>query len=96
MEEKELELSQEYRLQQMETTYLGDLQRRTDIATHERHHHENQIDRQMIETDKEQRDFDVKTADLREKFAHEKQRIGTRYKSIEERIFLSLYRGRRS
>lgn len=76
MEEKELELDKEYRSQQMETTYLGDLQRRTDIAASERRHHENQIDRQMIEKEKEQRDFDMKLADLREKFQHEKQRIG--------------------
>ena len=89
-------MSQEYRLQQMETAYLGDLQRRTDIATNERHHHENQIDRQMIETEKEQQDFDMKFADLREKFEHEKQRIGTRFKPIEERIFFSVNRGRRS
>lgn len=60
----------------METTYLGDLQRRTDIAENERHHHETQIERQMIEKDKSQRDFQLKLADLREKFEHEKQRIG--------------------
>ena len=100
MEEKELELNHEYRLQQMETTYLGDLQRRTDIAENERHHHENQIERQMIERQKEGDDFQLKHADLREKFQHEKQRIGMLSKvHVERRIdfrCLFSFRGRRS
>lgn len=64
----------------METTYLGDLQRRTDMSENERRHHENQIERQVIETEKEQRDFDLKYADVRDKFEHDKQHIGMKGK----------------
>ena len=76
VEEEELKLNQEYRLQQMETTYLGDIQRRTEMSENERHHHENLIDKQALEKGKQQRDFDIKLADLKEKFEVEKQRIG--------------------
>jgi hypothetical protein len=60
----------------METTYLGDLQRRTDMSENERRHHENQIERQVVEKEKEQRDFELKHADVKEKFDNEKQQIG--------------------
>jgi hypothetical protein len=60
----------------METTYLGDLQRRTDMSENERRHHENQIERQVVEKEKEQRDFELKHADVKEKFDNEKQHIG--------------------
>jgi hypothetical protein len=60
----------------METTYLGDLQRRTDMSENERRHHENQIERQVVEKEKEQRDFELKHTDVKEKFDNEKQQIG--------------------
>jgi hypothetical protein len=60
----------------METTYLGDLQRRTDMSENERRHHENQIERQTIEKEKEYRDFELKHADVRDKYEGDKQRIG--------------------
>jgi hypothetical protein len=60
----------------METTYLGDLQRRTTMSENERRHHQTQIERQTLEKEREQRDFEMKYADLKEKFAIEKQRIG--------------------
>jgi hypothetical protein len=66
----------------METTYLGDLQRRTDMSENERHHHENQIERQIIEREKEQRDFELKHADVKEKFENDKQHIGTIKKGL--------------
>jgi hypothetical protein len=66
----------------METSYLGDLQRRTDMSENERHHHESQIERQVIEKEKQQKDFDIKYADLKEKFDNEKQRIGTKKRKI--------------
>jgi hypothetical protein len=62
----------------METTYLGDLQRRTDMSENERRHHENQIEVQQTEKEKELKDFQSKYADLREKFENERQRIGKR------------------
>ena len=61
----------------METTYLGDLQRRTTMSENERHHHEAQIERQTLEKEREQQDFELKYADLQEKFEIEKERIGT-------------------
>jgi hypothetical protein len=54
------------------------MQRRTDMSVNERLHHEHQIERQIIEREKEQRDFDIKYADVKEKFDREKQRIGKR------------------
>ncbi|CAF4648755.1 unnamed protein product [Rotaria sp. Silwood1] len=74
-EEQELKRNQEYRLHQIETTYVADLQRRTDMSLNERQHHENIIERQLIEKEKEQRDFEAKYADLKEKFENERQRI---------------------
>lgn len=79
-EEKELKRNQDFRLQQIETTYLSDLQRRTDMSENERRHHENAIERQLIEKEKEQQDFKIKYADLIEKFANERRRIGIRRK----------------
>ncbi|CAF4671351.1 unnamed protein product, partial [Rotaria socialis] len=67
--------NQEYQLKKLETTYLADLQRRTDMSVTERKHHEDHIERQLIEKEKSQRDFDLKLVDLREKFANERQRI---------------------
>ena len=60
----------------METSYLADLQRRTTMSDNERRHHENQIERQLLEKDKERRSFEGKYTDLKEKFQHERQRIG--------------------
>jgi hypothetical protein len=60
----------------METTYLGDLQRRTDMSDNERRHHQNQIEFQISEKKKEQQDFDSKHALLTEKFETERQLIG--------------------
>jgi hypothetical protein len=62
----------------METSYLGDLQRRTDMSENERRHHENQIERQIIEQEKEERDFELKYAEVKERFENEKRRIGMR------------------
>ncbi|CAF3214390.1 unnamed protein product [Rotaria socialis] len=75
VEELELKRNQEYQLKKLETTYLADLQRRTDMSVTERKHHEDHIERQLIEKEKSQRDFDLKLVDLREKFANERQRI---------------------
>ncbi|CAF0950735.1 unnamed protein product [Adineta steineri] len=96
-EEEELKRDHEYRLQQMETTYLGDLQRRTDMSENERRHHENQIDIQLSEKEKEQRDFETKHTHMRENFDSEKQRIekedrermGREFHKEEELIHLS-------
>ncbi|CAF1133715.1 unnamed protein product [Rotaria sordida] len=75
IEEHELKRNQEYRLHQMETTYLADLQRRTDMSVNERRHHENLIEHQIIEKENEEKDFEIKYADLQEKYENEKQRI---------------------
>lgn len=64
-------------MKQIETTYLSDLQRRTDMSVNERKHHENHIDRQLIEKEKAQRDFEIKLSELRERFENEKRQIGT-------------------
>ncbi|CAF2959691.1 unnamed protein product [Rotaria sp. Silwood2] len=72
-EEQELKRNQEYRLQQIETTYLADLQRRTDMSVNERRHHENLIEHQLDEKEKEQQDFEVKYAELKEKFENDRQ-----------------------
>jgi hypothetical protein len=71
----------------METSYVSDLQRRTDMSENERHHHKNQIERQVIEREKEQRDFELKYGDIKEKFESEKQRIGMK-KEIQKKNFL--------
>ncbi|UJR36357.1 hypothetical protein I4U23_029083 [Adineta vaga] len=96
-EEKELKRDHDYRLQQMETTYLGDLQRRTDMSDNERRHHENQIEFQLSEKEKELQNFETTHATLREKFENEKQlleqddrdRMGREFHKEEELIHLS-------
>jgi hypothetical protein len=70
----------------METTYLSDLQRRTTMSESERHHHETQIQRQIVEKQQEQQDFELKHADLKEKFEIEKQHVGMRFRK-QRRLF---------
>ena len=48
------------------------------MSENERKHHENQIQRLNIEKEKEQRSFETKHVDLKEKFEVDKQRIGNK------------------
>lgn len=75
-EVEEIKRNREYRLHQLETNYLADIQRRTTMSENERKHHENQIQRLNVEKEKEQRTFESRSNELKEKFAVEKQRIG--------------------
>lgn len=46
------------------------------MTENERKHHANQIQRQILDKEKEQKTFEAKHHDLKEKFQNEKQRIG--------------------
>jgi NDP-sugar pyrophosphorylase family protein len=53
------------------------MQRRTTMSENERRHHENQIRSQMMEKEQEETSFNGTYRELKDKFEHDRQRIGT-------------------